>query len=58
MYILEDVFNFVGFFKSHAEIDIALLPSFLKNTLAPHFLQKPLLALVEEENHLRVLFDL
>ena len=58
MYIWEAVFNFVGFLKSPADIEIALLPSLLKNTLAPHFLQKPLLALVEEENHLRVLFDL
>jgi hypothetical protein len=48
----------VGFLKSPADIDIDLLPSLLKNTLAPHFLQKPLLALVEEENHLRVFFDL
>jgi len=39
-------------------MDIALLPSLLKKTLAPHFLQKPLFAFAEETNHLRVLFDL
>jgi hypothetical protein len=39
-----------------AAIEIFLAPITLKNTLAPHLLQKPLLALLEDLNHFNVLF--
>tara|TARA_Y100000741_G_scaffold194057_1_gene147586 strand:- start:431 stop:625 length:195 start_codon:yes stop_codon:yes gene_type:complete len=48
----------VGFFIIPADKDIALLPDLLKNILAPHLLQNPLLAFEEELNHLSVFFDL
>ena len=49
---------FNGFLNNPADIWIALLPNLLKKTLEPHVLQKPLFALVEEINHLRVFLDL
>ena len=39
-----------------AAIEIFLVPITLKNILAPHLLQKPLLALLEDLNHFNVLF--
>jgi len=57
VYICETVFNFVGFLINPADKEIALLPNLLKKTLAPHFLQNPLLAFVEETNHLSVFLD-
>jgi len=52
------VFNFVGFLNNPADIETDLLPNLLKKILAPHLLQKPLLALEDDLNHLRFFFDL
>ena len=54
MFIL--VFNFVGLLNIPAEIEIVSFPKNLKKILAPHFLQNPLLAFLEDLNHFNVLF--
>tara|TARA_B110000263_G_scaffold21115_1_gene16597 strand:+ start:3924 stop:4064 length:141 start_codon:yes stop_codon:yes gene_type:complete len=44
----DEVTNPVGFFNMPADNETALLPRVLKKILAPHSLQKPLLALTED----------
>jgi len=50
------VFSLVGPLNIPAAIEILLLPMRLKNKLAPHFLQNPLLAPFEDLNHFNVFF--
>jgi len=45
-----------GLLNIPAAIEMVLVPVTLKNKLAPHLLQKPLLALFEDLNHFKVFF--